>query len=124
MQPAHLTFTVDFGLGTGGYNLSSYGFQDAFILKLNSELVNAYGSISKIGLKVYPNPFTNRLIIESGKDIPNGLYRIIDINGKTIWESNTIANQVVTPDLRVAPGIYFLILESGNERIKVKLMKF
>lgn len=69
---------------------------------------------------VYPNPFTNNLIISEGTDLES--IRIINVSGQMVYESNNDIKTINTTSF--TPGIYMvtLISKDGIQR-NVRLVK-
>jgi len=107
----------------GGCILESVTGQDQNILKLYK--VNAAGNIvsftsfpmAKVpAVKVYPNPFVDRISIE-GLMEPGGLVEIYDCTGR-LCQSATLANQQVQVDPALPPGLYAMTIRSRtNNRV-------
>lgn len=71
-------------------------------------------------LKLYPNPVTHELIIETVND--EFSFEISDATGQVVRKgTGEIKTQVETSDL--AQGIYFVKLNTGNETVYRKLIK-
>ena len=75
---------------------------------------------------VYPNPFTEKLIVET--DITAGikLYNmdVIDVTGKVYFSKKDIDNQQFSLDLAHLPsGIYFAKWTKGNDVSVFKIVK-
>ena len=70
--------------------------------------------------KVYPNPFTDFIMVENGTDLKIKQHRVLDLLGKELYSTRT-ENQTNMMDLSVLdPGIYLLELklENGDYRIE------
>jgi hypothetical protein len=72
-------------------------------------------------LRVYPNPFTDKLTLES-KESGFIRYEILDIYGRVMNNGSLEANSImdVVFDQKFKPGIYFLRLNEGEARMIVK----
>ena len=78
--------------------------------------------LSQFGISVYPNPMTDFIKIESTKHTI-GHIRLIDNTGRVVLES-TINNKVGTIETgQLAKGNYQLVLNTGDQIIKVQLVK-
>lgn len=79
--------------------------------------------MNQLGLKIYPNPATDRINIEGLKT--NGASVIIlDLNGKKIKQTNANAQNKLSLDISNLPvGIYFLEVESDGAKSVFKIMK-
>ena len=103
--------------------------QDMWVLKLDSMGCDTAGcqfvgkeeiTMPHKELKVYPNPFTEELIIETGYDFTGSII-VSDVTGKVIRHIsvNTTRTNLKTNEL--AKGLYFIqIRNEGFELIKVE----
>ena len=77
-----------------------------------------------LNLKVYPNPATNSVIIQSQEVITNSLVKVIDTNGKLILTENI--NDLTTFTLNCETwknGVYFINIFNNNLNISsIKLI--
>ena len=73
--------------------------------------------------KVFPNPFEDKLIIESQSTISNVIFR--DMMGRTIFSISDAKSSIEEVDVAsVSSGIYFMTLTSAtNESKTIKLIK-
>ena len=75
-------------------------------------------------IKVYPNPTSNEITIESTylpKDIIN--YKIADINGNLLFEKQAKYKYEIQEEINLLnfkPGLIFLIIIEGNNLLEVK----
>ena len=75
-------------------------------------------------IKVYPNPASNEITIESTylpKDIIN--YKIADINGNLLFEKQVKYKSKIQEEINLLtfkPGLIFLIIIEGNNLLEVK----
>ena len=75
-------------------------------------------------IKVYPNPTSNEITIESTylpKDIIN--YKIADINGNLLFEKQAKYKYKIQEEINLLnfkPGLVFLIIIEGNNLLEVK----
>jgi hypothetical protein len=74
-------------------------------------------------IKVYPNPFSNKVSIEySGNDFPLK-YRITDLNGKLITEGKTDNKTEILNLIGFANGAYIINVKAGECNLIQKLIK-
>jgi hypothetical protein len=81
-------------------------------------------SISNENFKIYPNPATDILYLSFNGNLNHGKICVSDISDKTVY--NTTCNGQNTQALDIsnlASGIYFLTLQSENERVVRKFVK-
>lgn len=66
------------------------------------------GDVEPISTKslVYPNPFTNNLVVKVNEANINSTFTIYDVMGKTILQK-TITQTTTAIEVNVAPGMYF-----------------
>jgi Secretion system C-terminal sorting domain len=75
---------------------------------------------------VYPNPFTEKLIVEADNTEGGKLYNmeVIDLTGKVCFSKKNIDNQQISLDLSHLPrGIYFAKWTKGNDISVLKIVK-
>jgi hypothetical protein len=75
------------------------------------------------GFKFYPNPFTvsGNLILTSGNE--NFSVRILDINGRLVWEKDLAGDSSYTVGEQLPSGVYILEISEGNSKQTSKLIK-
>ena len=66
---------------------------------------------NNIALRVYPNPVSNELSIESSTKLD--LVRIFNLNGQKMFESKAVNNKINLSKL--AAGVYVLEVSAGNK---------
>ena len=76
--------------------------------------------IKSIPIFIYPNPVQNELIIDNAELIINRI-EIIDLSGKTIYQSIDLKNQIHVSAL--PQGIYFVKLETEKGIVTKKIVK-
>lgn len=79
---------------------------------------------SKYEFKVFPNPMNNELnIFCNVNDISVFSIQITDMNGKTVYETNSLMSNKIDVSFFL-PGSYFLTFKTNSESIaKYKLIK-
>jgi hypothetical protein len=94
---------------TQGFHQSSYEIETAIETEMGIEL----------NLKVYPNPTTDFLILETGQfDLKEIQYQILDLKG-SVLENNSFINTMERLDFSsYTNGIYFIIIKQENQIIK------
>ena len=79
------------------------------------ELVGTEDGPVQAGVKVFPVPFNDRIIVEtSGKRIKS--LRLLDVSGGEIMKSNYTTGRAVIETSAISPGVYLveIITENGN----------
>jgi hypothetical protein len=105
-------------MGTWGMNTPGYFCLD----NLNHEITTSVPEMNAIHASVFPNPFTDQIII-SGFDGKANV-SITDISGRKIADyTNLVANQVISDLAGLIPGIYFLKIENEGSVFTQKLVK-
>ena len=95
---------------------------DTFVVNLST----AY-SVEKMKYSVYPNPFSNYLIMNNQSDNEISDMRIYNVTGECVYIDNKTVPEF--SQYRIAefsdfsPGVYVLVFKRGNELIKHRLMK-
>lgn len=89
---------------------------------LDSQLVNVdfpTGLNNEIsdGMKIYPNPFSNKVIVEVNNSLINQTIQIKDISGKIVYVEKIRELKSEIPTEFLSTGIYFLEVE--NSLIKI-----
>lgn len=120
-QSASEQWLVGDGDGDGfivvyGTSLLSRGFTAT---PIQNELDFASTEVS-----VYPNPFAEGFTINWTTDVPYAQARLLDGQGKEIRPLLKIQkNQYYHLDKSIAPGLYYLEVEIGNQIIQQKLIR-
>lgn len=79
--------------------------------------------IVNTNFKVYPNPVTSVLHVNGISETDKVIATIIDMNGNTIQKFN-LSNDKCNLDVKyLTPGIYMLMVEFGNKRQLIKIVK-
>ena len=67
-------------------------------------------------LKVYPNPFIEKVELEWGRNIKNGSINLFDIYGRLVFnESKVSGNSYLLRRNELAKGVYFVEVKDGNQ---------
>ncbi len=130
--------TTDCDPGPGSFILTSAtDASSAFVLKLQLTEVdttdNGNGtdtsssinnSLLAINMKVYPNPTSGLLDVESSRILNNAAITITNIVGRGVFQKTALYGQNFQFDLRaLSAGTYFLELREGEDRRVYKLVK-
>lgn len=73
------------------------------------------------GSKIYPNPATNILTVETYND--KGTYQLQDVTGKVLLSGNVTANKFSLDISALSKGIYLLSLIDGEQQVNKKIVK-
>lgn len=88
-------------------------------LNVNDEEPTAVDEIANNALTVYPNPASSQLFVKSET---NAQVSIIDLTGRVVKEIET-TDEITTIDINdVKEGVYFIMIQDGNNRIVEKLV--
>lgn len=95
------------------------GFQQFSFLR-----VTPLNSFANLNLKVYPNPATNYIIIESEDVINNVSVQVNDLSGKRVINEKMAQLKTITIDCTTwSNGCYFIALyDENNNRYSSKLI--
>ena len=122
-------FELDFNTSTYTYTVSQQGGLDVLVITNTSTGDQAFyqsqkltvSQKKKVEINLYPNPVASnfQLEIESGKDIKS--VRIFSVNGKEVLSFKESQSSYDVSQL--SQGIYFVNIESENNKSIVKLIK-
>ena len=73
--------------------------------------------------KLYPNPTNSNFSIDLGESYPTTSIIITDLLGKTIQTNEFTNNQILNLKIDEPAGIYLLKIESGNQKVVIRLVK-
>jgi hypothetical protein len=77
---------------------------------------------AEAALKVYPNPFDNKFILES--DQPMGKLVLVDVQGRQLMQLDAKQQQRFEVDAQaLQPGIYFIRTEIAGQQLVKRLVK-
>ncbi|HLP12350.1 MAG TPA: T9SS type A sorting domain-containing protein [Flavobacteriales bacterium] len=77
-----------------------------------------------ISYSIYPNPVSNLLVVTLEKPVANACLKLVDATGKIVLQKQNMNGSHLTLDLSdQVPGIYFLELSNGDQRLCKKLIK-
>lgn len=110
--------TADFDPSTGSSTLTSHGFGDAFVVKLNQSAATGIAdNLNANKVLVYPNPSNGRFTIEHGENV--SVIRVMNVLGEVVLTSAPDANSTKAEiNLENAPpGIYFYQIESESKKV-------
>jgi len=83
--------------------------------------------LSKMSLKVYPNPVQNDLWIDAS-NAENALLQVYGVNGQVVMQQQFVAEQTANPvrvDVSTLPqGMYRVVLSSSKGRLSQSVVKF
>ena len=72
---------------------------------------------------VYPNPTNCNFSIDLGESYPTTSIIITDLLGKTIQTNEFTNNQILNLKIEEPAGIYLLMIESGDKKAVIRLIK-
>jgi len=73
---------------------------------------------------LYPNPFRDRLTIETGHALKNGTIRVIRTTGQLLLEQKGQQGTLFTVDMSKFPaGIYFVEISEGTQTFRMKAVR-
>lgn len=93
------------------------------VLSLNTGIEDETDNVK---LRLFPNPANNFLNVHIAmKDVPAGTLRIMDVNGKVVWQRKFESLSVLEEQINVSlfqSGVYALWLETDKGRLVKKLL--
>lgn len=104
------TYDVIFNRLTGAYSLATPG-----------TIALANNSFATKTFSVSPNPTNNNWKIASANEITS--VQVVNVLGKVVYTSNTIANEINVDASALSNGVYFARIASANAVETVKLIK-
>jgi hypothetical protein len=91
-------------------------------LMWNNCVVTSYTEIDKQNFTVYPNPFTDHLIIEI--PIQSDELEVRDLSGKLVLQQKTFSAQQLTLNLSTIPaGAYILMINTSEGKMSKAILK-
>lgn len=125
--PTGANVTLDANPATNGYVLLDAGFETQpnatflAIVQTPCALLGLDDKNLKNDIKVYPNPTSNNLIVESSETIIST--EIFDSNGKTILATSQNNTDVKLNIENIPIGIYFLKINTTGGSSMAKIVK-
>lgn len=104
--------------GDNYYRLKQIDFNGGFEYS-NTILISE--SNNSRNIEVYPNPATDRIFVTDNNASDNTNYQLMDINGKIVWSIDRPVEQISLQDYQ--PGIYYLFITEGEDRIIKRIVK-
>ncbi len=121
--------TADEGYVAVGYSYSNngdvtgnHGASDYWVVKFAPDTVTGIADFGfrTADLKVFPNPFTDELIIRSAG---LGEIKIYDITGKEILYTKTSSAETKINTAHLTPGFYIVNYKEGDKSVNKKMVK-
>ena len=76
--------------------------------------------VEDLGVRLYPNPFINRITIEAPRNITR--VKLIDVQGKVVHDA-VVSDRFIELDINVAAGQYTLEIELGGSVVRYPILK-
>jgi hypothetical protein len=86
---------------------------DQVVITVKAEIISVVSELGDAVLKVYPNPFTDKIILESKGNTNNIDFEIFNSSGHLVF-SGLLQEMTVVQTNNFAPGIYLIRLKSGE----------
>jgi hypothetical protein len=115
--------TVDFDPSNGTSNLTSIGLSDVFIHKLSSPLPLLITQFPKTQITLSPNPTTGFLQIKNSESDKISSIKIFTSSGQQILHKKNIESSIISLELNISAGIYFVEIEILEKRYYKKIVK-
>ncbi len=74
-------------------------------------------------LIIYPNPTNGNFSIDLGDNYPTTLITLTDLNGKVIQSKLYSNEQLLNLKIKESAGVYLLVVESGDKKAIIRLIK-
>lgn len=124
----NLTLYIDNNTPTGLYDLGYFNANDGAVLQPNAFTVDPTTGVKEVDLnattRVYPNPASKQVTIESKQNIEN--ITVFDITGKEMTnkapERQTQTYELNLTDLAIPKGIYFIKVISHDGSVTRKII--
>jgi hypothetical protein len=96
----------------------------AYVQPTYSASNNCYASISQLNfdVKIFPNPFNDKLTIQLDENLPT-VVRITDVNGKIMFLENIISQEYFLSTANWCNGMYIVTFENERGMKSLKLIK-
>jgi hypothetical protein len=72
---------------------------------------------------LYPNPVNDLLTLQLPNDLINGMLKLSDAHGRTLYQQKISESQSVIPTNKLTPGMYFIQITRGSKTIMKKFIK-
>jgi hypothetical protein len=89
----------------------------------NTQLSTVNHEDSDFRLIIYPNPTSGNFNIDLGYNFSSVKVTINDLNGKQIQSKTFHNKQLLNLSLKQPTGIYLLVIESGDRKSTIRLVK-
>ena len=107
--------------GKNYYRLRQFDFDGHFDF---SPLQSVTFAASGFGVKVLPNPAQEMVTVYIDEAIAAGQMMLVDMSGRVVYDQKfdggTNAHEIITDNFN--PGVYTLVVTSGDQRIVQKLV--
>jgi uncharacterized surface protein with fasciclin (FAS1) repeats len=80
---------------------------------------NGFGN----GLKIYPNPTNGDFTIDLGENHQNTKISITDLKGRLVQSIAYVESQLLSLKLEDPAGVYLLVIETGDKKKVIRLIK-
>ncbi len=116
--------TVDFDPDAGVYNLTATNNQEAFILKLNQNLITEIKVLlnNEKKIRIFPNPVEDKFTFELEQNIVNKI-TITNCLGQIVFLLNDPLSKQEIDLSFLEKGVYFLTAHSISQNIALKVLK-
>lgn len=107
--------------GQNGHYFVSFNKAEAVLIEFRPEKASS----SDLGLQVFPNPSSGKIMVSYPVSIENAMLKIISSTGQIVHKSriNTLDFQSTIDIQKFPSGVYIVVLESGTNRQCQKFIK-
>lgn len=113
-NPVNDPFPTPFN--SGGFDLDGVGV-------IHESLGAGIEEETTAAVAVYPNPFTDKIVVTWENDTPVTMIRLLDLSGKVMVEETVASANVFSTIIEGEAGLYLLEVEGVDFRKTVKLIK-
>ncbi len=114
---------TDFDPGENKFELEPLLFTDVFVQKVSQTTLSVLESNFGFDIGIFPNPMTDFVTIEFENTFESCAVKIITLTGEEVISGDYYHSKSIIMNIDVPSGFYLLILESGNKKAVLKLLK-
>lgn len=108
VQTANVIDTVPFTNNVSGI--------DHYVCCSDTQITVGISELKEEALKVYPNPFIEKVELEWGRNFINGSVKLFDIYGRLVFnETKVNGNSYLLRRNGLTNGVYFVEIKDGNQ---------
>ncbi|MER3497183.1 MAG: endonuclease/exonuclease/phosphatase [Chitinophagaceae bacterium] len=82
---------------------------------------------SALGIKVFPNPFSSQICLQTTKSLTDVKLQLVDMNGRVVYKNYyrylQAGSRIEPAIITLKPGAYFIHLQTKNSQVVMKVIK-